>query len=361
MDNSNSYLVQLQKLNHLLNQNLSLLLPAAQDKTDIVNNIKQVCQKISLVAANVVKNSKSFDKEKFIKSVTDQSQNETEQSNLQTGKNLTMPSGAYTIASAQKESKARKIQEMTSAAGGSAQGVAGGIDLGSDKKQEEINEEDEAEKLLRKEVKESISELYKKNRKEFNEYFDYIMSKQTIKEANNPKQNDKQQLTKYYLQGSDKVGFNFAVQTYSQIKQSIKDNIEMLENDKDRQVFSDGLIKNIDAYCQKIEQNMVSGEPVEEDIISEPKTTGEAVLVGTFNDKIRNPIEKTYRSLLTDPNQRKSFKDNLLNIIKNDQILIKRPTKKEEQPNNDLTKPNDTLSEPNDNNSDNEFPKDINL
>lgn len=353
----NSYLEKIQQLQSLLDRNLSMLLPADTNKTNIINNIKKIGQSFVSLTKEMSKSS-LVDKEKFIKDISSQANKDLEDDQNMNSSNAIMPTPVGASKPMQKESKTTKITEMVSAASGAAQGAAGGIDLGSD--EEENENKDEIEEILRKEIRESIQQLYKSNRKDFIDYYNTVFN---IKEAvgkNNKK--DTSYYMKYRIPNLEATGLNFAIKTYKQISQKIEDSLVLLQNPEDNSKFSKGLLKNIAQLCDKIEENMETGEPVEEFYV-EPKTTGESVLVGVFqgNSGISALIDSDYRDLKTSPEQRKSYKEHLLNIIQKELMNTRRVLDKTQLQTPDMNKPDmnsDLSTKPDDNQIfDNELPE----
>jgi hypothetical protein len=326
---NNDGLAKIKKLQVLLDRNIKLLLPADEQKTKIVNNIQKISSIIFQTVSEVVSNNLNPEnKEDFIKQIMKQKKEKEAVKSDINNENITMP--APSPGQGMKESnsnKQRSLFEMTSAAGAS---VTGGINLTDD---DELELEIDSEDKLRKEIKESVISLYFNDKKSFKELKKLF-----------EKGGEKDDLRLYKLNSLDETGFGLASQTYNKIKNKIQSRFEILSDVNDLNVFSDGILKNINSLCDEIESNMESGDIIEEPIVNKPNTTGESMLIGVFLE-IRNDIEKDYRSLLTSPDQRKSYKENLLNIIKND--LLKKGKSKMNKPkfgnNNTQMKGNDDL------------------
>lgn len=299
----------LKKLKVLLDRNVNLLLPADEKKTKIIDNIKKISDKMFDILGDIISNNMNNEnKEDFIKKIMAQKKEKEEVKSQVNNTNITMPTP--TGGQGMKESNSKNqepILEITSMAGGS---VAGGINLFDDEEQEI---EVESEEKLRKEIKESILSLFYKDKKSFSNLYKLF-----------EKSNEKEDLRLYKLNSLDETGFGLASQTYNKIKNKVQSRFEILSDPKDLNVFSDGLLININSLCDEIEKNIETGDVIEEPIINKPTSTGEAMLIGVFQE-IRNDIEKDYRSLLTSPEQRKSYKENLLNIIKNDLLKKGKP------------------------------------
>ena len=195
---------------------------------------------------------------------------------------------------------------------------------------DEEEQEDKAEKYLREEIKESIAKLYKTNKQQFKRFYE-----KALFEANS-KNKDKTYYLQYKLPNTDPTGFNFAVQTILEIGKKIEERSQLvINNPEDYQVFVKGLLENVKQLCNQIEQNMSSGAEVAEPVVRGTQSTGTSTLVGLFTE-IRGAIEGYYRDLQTSPDQRESYKNNLVNILEKE-LMKKQPQQQqteelEEQP-----------------------------